>query len=645
MRCAEAQISLGAPITAPHMSMSTSIHTCRTVPPSWPLPSLRVFVFSLLAVCGGDSGSNPAGPPPVPSVRSVEISPRTVSLVALDDTARLNVVAKDSLGRPVASASIAWRSSNASVISVAGGVIRSTANGSAFAIASSGTATDSIAVIVAQVPARITFASIDSLFELGDSTRVQGTVADRNGRAIAQAPAIQWSTADPTVASVVSGSGLVHARGAGTARIIARAGAAVDTARVRVWASVAPAVVDASTLDGKVMFGYQGWFNCNNEGIRINPWRHWFGNSGNSTPTAERLSVDFWPDISELTPTEQCATALMLPDGSAARVYSNYNRTTTMRHFKWMKDYGIDGAWLQRFPSELKFPDHDLLRDRVHEHSRDGAEAHGRVFGVMYDVTGITDAEIVPAITRDWPHIVNDLRLTASSRYIRHKGLPVVSLWGFGFGSHPATPQTVAALIDFFHNNPNPAYRAIVIGGVPTYWRTLDRDSRSDPAWAQTYRSFDIISPWSVGRFRTQAEADAYYTTTVIPDIAATKAAGREYLPVLWPGFSWYNQKQGADPLNQVPRAGGAFYWRQVFDAMNAGATMLYVAMFDEMDEGTAMFKLAPTPAQLPTGVKLLPLNADGINLPSDWYLRLGGMSTKTLRREIPNRDKMPIHP
>jgi hypothetical protein len=50
---------------------------------------------------------------------------------------------------------------------------------------------------------------------------------------------------------------------------------------------------------------------------------------------------------------------------------------------------------------------------------------------------------------------------------------------------------------------------------------------------------------------------------------------------------------------------------------------MAYVAMFDEVDEGTAMFKVAPTHDSVPAGVPLVTLDADGELLPSDWYLQL----------------------
>ncbi len=114
-------------------------------------------------------------------------------------------------------------------------------------------------------------------------------------------------------------------------------------------------------------------------------------------------------------------------------------------------------------------------------------------------------------------------------------------------------------------------------------------------------------------------------------------------MPVIFPGFSWYNLNKG--PLNQILRSGGPFYWRQAYNAVASGCTMIYGAMFDEVDEGTAMFKLTPTAAQLPGQGTFVPLNSDGVNLPSDWYLRLANEAGKMLRKEIPLQSALPIAP
>ncbi len=160
---------------------------------------------------------------------------------------------------------------------------------------------------------------------------------------------------------------------------------------------------------------------------------------------------------------------------------------------------------------------------------------------------------------------------------------------------------------------------------------------------ASVYRSFDVVSPWSVGRYADDAGADNFKNNQIVPDLADAKSNGFDYMPVVWPGFSWKNLNGGA--LNQIPRKNGTFWWRQVYNALSAGSTMLYGAMFDEVDEGTAMFKIAPTTATVPTGASFVTLDIDGQSLPSDWYLRLGGEGSKMLRGDIALTNAIPILP
>jgi hypothetical protein len=187
------------------------------------------------------------------------------------------------------------------------------------------------------------------------------------------------------------------------------------------------------------------------------------------------------------------------------------------------------------------------------------------------------------------------------------------------------------------------------VAGVPTYWRTLTNDSQSDPAWADVYRSFDIIEPWAVGRYNNEAGADRYKQDIIVPDMAEATANGAEYMTVVFPGFSWHNlwlNREGLSyPLNQIPRNGGNFLWRQLYNAISAGNSMIFVAMFDEVDEGTAIYKTAPTPAEMPAQGSFVPLSIDGYALPSDWYLRLAGEGGKMLRGEIPLSPTIPISP
>ena len=346
--------------------------------------------------------------------------------------------------------------------------------------------------------------------------------------------------------------------------------------------------VDATTMNRMLLMGYQGWFVCPGDGSQVNGWAHWFRNN---KPTAANVTVDFWPDISELDTNELFSTGMALQDGSPAKVYSAFNSKTVLRHFQWMQENQLDGVFLQRFVSELSDPRFFALRNQVAANVRAGAEKYGRVFAIMYDISGQPTNRLVSPLTNDWDYLVRGLRVTDSPRYLHHNGKPVVAVWGFGFAGRGDTPEQALAVIRFFKSA-----GCTVMGGVPAYWRTMNRDAQSDPAWAVVFRSFDIISPWSVGRYDNDASADLFAWDVIARDVAAAKAAGCDYLPVIFPGFSWHNLNGGKS--NQIPRRGGAFYWRQAFNAVNAGCTMIYGAMFDEMDEGTAMFKLAPTAAQ-----------------------------------------------
>ena len=69
------------------------------------------------------------------------------------------------------------------------------------------------------------------------------------------------------------------------------------------------------------------------------------------------------------------------------------------------------------------------------------------------------------------------LQITNSSRYLRHNGKPVVAIWGFGFAGRQDTPQQAQEVINFFKS-----VGLTVMGGLPTYWRTLNNDAQSNPA-------------------------------------------------------------------------------------------------------------------------------------------------------------------
>ena len=81
--------------------------------------------------------------------------------------------------------------------------------------------------------------------------------------------------------------------------------------------------------------------------------------------------------------------------------------------------------------------------------------------------------------------------------------------------------------------------------------------------------------------------------------------------------------------LVQYPRQGERFYWQYISADINAGATMRYVAMFHEVDEGSAIFKSINNP---PVNNMAKFINVDG--LPSGPHLWLTGEAGKMLRNE-----------
>jgi hypothetical protein len=391
----------------------------------------------------------------------------------------------------------------------------------------------------------------------------------------------------------------------------------------------APAV-DAATLARKLMFGYQGWFGCPDDGSRLGRWEHWF--RGGQPAAGATLRVDMWPDLRELPPGERCATPLTMADGRPAELFSAYRPAVVDMHFRWLQEYELPGVFLQRFTVRL---DNDAMldfRDTVARNVRAAAESRGRVFALMYDISGHRGETLVEDVERDWKHVVDTLRLTESRQYLHHDGRPLLAIWGFGFSDRPASASQAAELIEFFKNHPDPRYRVTLFGGVPSGWRTLTRDSQADPAWAGVYRSLDVISPWAVGRFRDDAGMERFYAENVAGDLVEARQLGADYMPVVFPGFSWHNMNPAA-ALNQIPRRGGRFFWDQVERALRGGAAMIYGAMFDEVDEGTAMFKLAPSSRDTPLTPPTVALDADGDMLPADWYLRLAREAQIKLRR------------
>ena len=194
-----------------------------------------------------------------------------------------------------------------------------------------------------------------------------------------------------------------------------------------------------------------------------------------------------------------------------------------------------------------------------------------------------------------------------------------MTIWGVGFNDNRNyTISDVSKLVDKLKGTDN---RFSIMLGVPYYWRTLGNDTEKPPELQALIKKCDIVMPWAVGRF----DSKSYNPENVYNDVQWCKTNKVGYVPLVFPGFSWGNMHKDPGIYNSIPRLKGDFLWQQIAGAKDAGAQALYVAMFDEIDEGTAIFKTAlekDVPRNGNGGLKFVGIEN---GLTTDYYLWLMG--------------------
>lgn len=385
------------------------------------------------------------------------------------------------------------------------------------------------------------------------------------------------------------------------------------------------------TYMGLVMTGYQGWFGTPGDGSQMTKnnnegWYH-YREQDMFRPGVLRNSIDFWPDMSEYEKQytvgdkfenkagemyDFSGSPFILPDGKHATVFSSYDESTVMLHFKWMKDYDIDGAFMQRFVGEcynynagagVANVEHKDHFDTVLKHAMKASNQYGRAIAIMYDMSGIVTDNGMKSMVQDAQELMDLYQLKnrdVQKFYLHENGKPMLTLWGVGLNDngHPK-PSFLKPYVEQLQ-----AQGWAIMLGCPAYWRQGGNDCVSGAehtALISLIKSCDAFMPWYVGRYGYDNFKSAEWQDRIAEDVETAKTYSTEghrvvYSPHLFPGGSDRNMHPNngyptGDASNTGFRYGGQFFWDQIYCDIKNGAQALYIGMFDEVDEGTAIFK------------------------------------------------------
>ena len=215
-----------------------------------------VSALALATACGGD----PPMPPDPPRAIAIAISPESVSLASIGETATFTARITDQFGATF-NGTVTWTSEDTDVFTVnAAGQVTAAGNGTGAVRASFQQLSATAQVTVRQEVVAITVSpALDTLVAIGDTATFTAVAVDANGHPVEDAT-VTWTSEDTDVFTV-NAAGQVTAAGNGTGAVRASFQQLSATAQVTVRQEVV-AITVSPALDTLVAIGDTATFTA-----------------------------------------------------------------------------------------------------------------------------------------------------------------------------------------------------------------------------------------------------------------------------------------------------------------------------------------------------------------------------------------------
>ena len=219
---------------------------------------------------------------PVPA--TVVVTPDTVALTALGQTAQLTAEVLDHVSRVMEGVPVSWASADTTVATVdSSGLVTAIGVGATMVTAVAGEASGEAVVKVMQSAGSVVVSPSADMISLGDTMRLVAEAFDENGHSVEGAE-FDWSSSAVSVA-MVDAAGLVTGVAEGTATITAATGDVGGTAEISVTNPDRAALVALYiATNGPNWVNNDGW-------LTDAPLRDWYGVDTDSSGRVVRLDL------------------------------------------------------------------------------------------------------------------------------------------------------------------------------------------------------------------------------------------------------------------------------------------------------------------------------------------------------------------